>query len=178
MDRTSQYLSFYVWYNTRNSRSPILAPLKASLVSCSVAALSLSDIGKEISKLKNLKSEEEKEEEKKKFKDTCRLQHQQYHVLTELKIQDLHFRLKTLIDTGSDLNMLNKHVIPVSLWEKIELTVTGLGIVLNTISFYIPEATLCFQQFCLKMKFFLAEIPVACVLGTPFLAVISPHGST
>jgi hypothetical protein len=47
--------------------------------------------------------------------------------LIRIKIQDLHFRLKTLIDTGSDLNLLNKHVIPVSLWEKTELTVTGLG---------------------------------------------------
>jgi hypothetical protein len=83
-----------------------------------------------------------------------------------------------LIDTGSDLNLLNKHVIPVSLWEKTELTVTGLGNILNTISFFIPEAILCFQKFCLKMKFFLAEIPVACVLGTPFLAAVSPHGST
>jgi hypothetical protein len=98
--------------------------------------------------------------------------------LIELKIQDLHFRLKTLIDTGSDLNMLNKHVIPVSLWEKTQATVTGLGNIPNNISFQIPEAVLCFEDFCLKMKFLLAEIPVACILGTPFLAAVSPHGST
>jgi hypothetical protein len=71
-----------------------------------------------------------------------------------------------LIDTGSDLNLLNKHVIPVSLWEKTDLTVTGLGNVLNTISFYIPEATYVFKV--LLKKILLAEIPVACVLGTPF----------
>jgi len=96
----------------------------------------------------------------------------------ELQIQDLHFILKTLIDTGSDLNMLNKHVIPISLWEKTQATITGLGNVPNIISFQIPEAVLCFKDFCLKLKFLLADIPVACILGTPFLAVVSPHGST
>jgi hypothetical protein len=28
------------------------------------------------------------------------------------------------------------------------------------------------------MKFLLADLPVDCVLGTPFLAVVKPHGST
>jgi hypothetical protein len=50
-----------------------------------------------------------------------------------------------LIDTGSDLNLLNKHVIPVSLWEKTQVIATGLGNIVNNISFHIPEATLCFQ---------------------------------
>jgi hypothetical protein len=66
--------------------------------------------------------------------------------LIELKIQDLNFRLKTLIDTGSDLNLLNKHVIPVSLWEKTELTVTGLGNVLNNISFLFQKQLYAFKN--------------------------------
>lgn len=131
-----------------------------------MTTLSLSDLGQEINKIKRVKEE------------SCKLQHQPYHILIELRIQDLHFRLKTLIDTGSDLNLLNKNVIPVSLWDKTKLTVTGLGNILNDISFFIPKATLCFQKFCLDMKFYLAEIPVACVLGTHFLAAVSPHGST
>jgi len=98
--------------------------------------------------------------------------------LIELKIQDLHFKLKTLIDTGSDLNMLNKHVIPVSLWEKTQAMVVGLGNIPNDISFQVLEAVLCFQDFYLKMKFLLADIPVACIIDTPFLAAVSPHGST
>jgi hypothetical protein len=119
-------------------------------------------------------SEQKKEEED----ESLQVKHQKYHVLIELKIQDLHFRLKTLIDTGSDLNMLNKHVIPVSLWEKTQAMVVGLGNIPNDISFQIPEAILCFQDYCLKLKFLLADIPVACILGTPFLAAVSPHGST
>jgi hypothetical protein len=56
--------------------------------------------------------------------------------------------------------------------------VVGLGNIPNDISFQVPEAVLCFQDCCLKMKFLLADIPVACILGTPFLAAVSPHGST
>jgi hypothetical protein len=55
--------------------------------------------------------------------------------------------------------MLNKHVIPVSLWEKTQAMVVGLGNIPNDISFQIPEAVLCFQDFCLKLKFLLADIP-------------------
>lgn len=74
--------------------------------------------------------------------------------------------------------MPNKHVIPVSIWEKTQVAVTGLGNIINNISFQIHESTVCFDKFCLKMKFLIAEIPIACILGTPFLAAVSPHGST
>ena len=86
--------------------------------------------------------------------------------------------MKTLIDIGSDLNLLHKEIIPVSLWQKTQVIVVGLGNIPNEISFQIPEAILCFQDYCLKLKFFLVDIPIACILGTPFLVVVSPHGST
>ena len=62
--------------------------------------------------------------------------------------------------------------------KKTQAMVVGLGNIPNDISFQIPEAILCFQEYCLMMKFLLAEIPLACILGTPFLATVSPHGST
>lgn len=86
--------------------------------------------------------------------------------------------MKTLIDTRSDLNLLHKEIILVSLWQKTQVIAVGLGNIPNEISFQIPEAILCFQDYCLKLKFFLADIPIACILGTPFLANVSPHGCT
>lgn len=56
--------------------------------------------------------------------------------------------------------------------------VVGLGNIPNDISFQIPEAILCFQDYCLNLKFLLADIPVACILGTPFFSTVSPHGFT
>jgi hypothetical protein len=112
MDQRHMYISFHEWNNNRPKSKPNLAPPKAILVSCPVTTLSLSDLGKEIRRIKKARQQEQEKE------DSLQVQHQQYHVLIELKIQDLHFRLKTLIDTGSDLNLLNKHVISVSLWEK------------------------------------------------------------
>lgn len=88
------------------------------------------------------------------------------------------FHLKTLLDTVSDLNLLNKEIILVNFWQKTQASAVGLGNIPTEISFQIPEATLCFKQYCLHLKFLLADIPTACILGTPFLAAIEPHGST
>jgi len=96
----------------------------------------------------------------------------------DLKIQGMPFRLKTLLDTGSDLNLLNKEIIPIQFWQKIETSVVGLGNIPTEISFQVPEASLCFKHFCLHLRFMLADISIACILGTPFLATVEPHGTT
>lgn len=131
MDKHQIYLSFYEWHYTRLTMVPMLKPISAPLISCPVQTLSMSELGKEIRKLKTT----QKDEEKKREEETCQFKHQQYHILANIRIQDLNFRLKTLIDTGSDLNILNQHVIPVAYWEKAELTVAGLGNVLTNISY-------------------------------------------
>ena len=41
--------------------------------------------------------------------------------------------------------MLHKDIIPVSLWQKTQALVVGLGNIPNEISFQISEAVLCFQ---------------------------------
>jgi len=69
-------------------------------------------------------------------------------------------------------------VIPVAYWNKTDLNIAGLGNVLTNISYFIPKARLCFNSYCLDLKFFIADIPIACILGTPFFAAVSPHGST
>lgn len=123
MDKHQIYLSFYEWYYSQLTLAPSLTPISAPLISCPVQPLSLSDLGREIQKLKELQKQEEKHE---KEEENCKLKHQQYHILSSLRIQGLNFKLKTLLDTGSDLNLLNKHVIPVAYWEKITLTISGL----------------------------------------------------
>jgi hypothetical protein len=104
MEDHQVYLSFYEWYYTNLKLSAPLTPVSAPLIACPIKTLSLSDLGKE---LQELKKKQKQEEEEAKAQE-CKLQHQQFHVLIDLRIQDLNFRLKTLIDTGSDLNLLHK----------------------------------------------------------------------
>ena len=92
-------------------------------------------------------------------------------------IKEKRFRPKTLLDTGSDLNILNKEIIPIQFWHKTQQSAIGLGNQPTQLLYEIPEATLCFQHYCLSLKFLLIEIPVACILGTPFFVVVEPHGS-
>jgi hypothetical protein len=46
----------------------------------------------------------------------------------------------------------------------------------TNITFEIPKSLIWFEQCSLGMKFLLVDLPVDCVLGTPFLAVVEPHG--
>jgi len=128
---------------------------------------------------KSIKTEESKEDSTGQKKDqVLQISHQKYHVLINLQIQGMPFQLKTLIDTGSDLNLLHKNIIPVKFWQKSQASVVGIGNIPTKIFFQIPEASLCFKYYCLKLKFFLTDIPIAFILGTLFLAAVSPHGST
>lgn len=45
----------------------------------------------------------------------------------DLKIQEMPFHLKTLLDTVSDLNLLNKEIILVNFWQKTQASAVGLG---------------------------------------------------
>jgi hypothetical protein len=82
------------------------------------------------------------------------------------------------LDTGSDLNILNKDIVPVQFWHKKKISAVGLGNIPTEISYDIPEAILYFRHHCLSLKILLANIPVACISETPFFAAVEPHGST
>lgn len=96
------------------------------------------------------------------------IQNKKYHVHIKLKFQDQGFKLKDLIDFGSDLNIHQKDVIPLIYWNKTYHSIIGLGNKSIQMNYEILEATLCFKNYFLDMKFLL-EIPIACILGTPFL---------
>lgn len=40
----------------------------------------------------------------------------------------------------------------------------------------IPKATICFQEYCMNLQFFVGNIPIECILGNVFLADVEPHG--
>jgi predicted site-specific integrase-resolvase len=90
--------------------SKILIPQKANPICCPVQTLSVSEIGREINRLKKtIKAQKDSSEQREDHKEQIlQVEHQKYHVLIDLKIQGIPFKLKTLIDTGSDLNMLHK----------------------------------------------------------------------
>ena len=104
------------------------------------------------------------------------IQYQKYHVEIIIEIEGEIFFLNALLDTGSDMNLLNQNRIPCKYWLPSKYYAVGLGNVSTDISFEIPKALIWFEQFSLGMKFFLVDLPVDCVLGTPFLAVVEPHG--
>ena len=106
------------------------------------------------------------------------IQHQKPLVTIHLKVQDRVFKLKSIIELGADVNMLHKDFIPTKYWRKTSHAITGVGNTLISLGYEVPKTTLCFEHHCLDMKFFLSEIPVACILGTPFLVAIEPYDST
>jgi len=89
------------------------------------------------------------------------IQHQKSHVMIKLKIKNQIFKLKALIDSGSDLNLLNKDVIPSIYWHKMNHYVICLGNKTNPMNYEIPKATLCLYRHCLDMKFLLSYISIA-----------------
>lgn len=41
----------------------------------------------------------------------------------------------------------------------------------------VRQASICFKENCIKLKFIVADIPIDCILGNVFLVVVEPHGS-
>ena len=87
------------------------------------------------------------------------------------------FYLNALLDTGLDMNLLNKNLIPCKYWLPSNYPVIGLGNVSTDFDFEVPKGVLWFDQYALGMKFLLVDLPVDYILGTSFLATIETHGS-
>jgi hypothetical protein len=84
--------------------------------------------------------------------------------------------LTALIDTGSDLNLLHKDLIPAKYWLPSFGSATGLGNVNTSFQFEVPKGIL-LEEYALGMKYQISDLPVDCILGTPFLSAVEPHGS-
>lgn len=81
MDKHHIYLSFYEWYYTRLTLTTALKPISALLIACPVQTLSVSDLGREIQKIKETQRQEDK---KKKDEENYPVKHQQYHILVDI----------------------------------------------------------------------------------------------
>jgi hypothetical protein len=85
--------------------------------------------------------------------------------------------LDELLDTGSDMNLINKDLIPAKYWLPSCGSAVGLGNVNTAFNFEIPKGILLFGEYALGMKYLISELPIDCILGTPFLSAVEPHGS-
>lgn len=103
---------------------------------------------------------------------------QKYQVKIKLEINSEIFCLNALLDTRLDMNLVHKDLIPHKYWFPSSYSAIGLGNVSTNMNFEIPKGILLFDEYALGMKFLLSELPVDCILGTPFLSVIEPHGSS
>lgn len=75
------------------------------------------------------------------------VQHQQYHVMLKFKIQGEIFTLKTLLDTGVDINVLNKKLIRAKYWAKARREVIRLGTKEYKFQYEVPKATICLENY-------------------------------
>ena len=113
------------------------------------------------------------------------IQYKKPLVIIHLKIKDKVFKLKAIIDSRAYVNMLHKDFgnmlhkdfIPTKYRRKTSHAITGVGNTLISLGYEVPKATVCFEHHCLDIKFFLSEISVACILGTPFLVAVKPYDS-
>ena len=85
------------------------------------------------------------------------------------------FSLTALIVLGAYINIFNTKVILAKFWVAATRKVVGLGD--KTLKYEVPNAAICFDQHCIKLKFAIADIPVDCILGNVFLTDVEPHGS-
>jgi len=102
---------------------------------------------------------------------------QKYQVKIKMEINGEVFYFHALIDIGSDMNLIQKNLVPIKYWLPSNYSAIGLGNVNTDMFFEIPKGILLFDEYALGMKFLLTDLPVDCILGTPFLSAVEPHGS-
>jgi hypothetical protein len=102
---------------------------------------------------------------------------QKYHIQIKIEINYEVFCLKALLDTGSDMNLLDKDLIPHKYWFPSRFSAIGIGNISTNMDFEIPKGNILIDDYALGMKFLLSDLPVDCILGTPFLSTVEPHGS-
>jgi hypothetical protein len=105
------------------------------------------------------------------------IRYQKYYIKIQLEVCQEIFSLTTLIDTGSDINLLEKNKIPAKYWAPSFGSTVGLGNKDTSFQYEISRGTLLLEDYGLGMRFHLSELPVDCILGSPFLSAVEPHGS-
>lgn len=79
------------------------------------------------------------------------IQYKKHHVMLEICINGEMFSLRTLIDSGADVNIMNSKVVPEKYWVKSFRQVIGLGN--KDLMYEVPQASIFFKYHCIKLKF-------------------------
>jgi hypothetical protein len=103
--------------------------------------------------------------------------YQKYYVQIKVEICNEVFLLTALIDTGSDINMFHTGKIPAKYWTPSFGAATGLGNKDTSFKYEISRANILINEYSLGMRFHISDLPIDCILGTPFLSAVFPHGS-
>lgn len=105
------------------------------------------------------------------------VKYQKYYIKIQLEICQEVFSLTALIDTGSNINLLHKDKIPAKYWALSFGSAIGLGNLNTAFQYEVPRGTLLLENYSLGMRFHISDLPVDCILGSPFLSAVEPHGS-
>lgn len=138
MAEKNVFISFYerktqqqilATFHKRSSapRSSCKILMRSLPVSCPVQSISIYDLRKEMSNLKRDIKARTKQSKEREDERVLPILHQKFHVVLDIKIKGTVFKLKTLMDTGSNLNLLDKDIIPTKFWQKTQMSAVGLG---------------------------------------------------
>lgn len=105
------------------------------------------------------------------------IKYQKYYIKIQLEICQEIFSLTALIDTGSDINLLDKNKIPAKYWAPSFGSTIGLGNKDTDFQYEVPKGILLLEDYGLGMRFHISDLPIDCILGSPFLSAVEPHGS-
>jgi hypothetical protein len=105
------------------------------------------------------------------------IKYQKYYIKIQLEIYQEIFSLTSLIDTGSDINLLDKNKIPAKYWAPSFGSAIGLGNKDTDFQYEVSKGILLLEDYGLGMRFHISDLPVDCILGSPFLSAVEPHGS-
>jgi hypothetical protein len=105
------------------------------------------------------------------------ISYQKYYVQIQLEICREIFDLVALIDTGSDINLFIKIKSLPNIGAQVMAFVTGLGNHDVNFKYEVSRVNILLGEYSIGMRFHIADAPIDCILGTPFLSMVSPHGS-
>jgi hypothetical protein len=77
----------------------------------------------------------------------CPVKYQKYYIQIHLEICQEIFNLTALIDTGSDINLLNKEIIPAKYWAPSFGSAVGLGNQNTDFQYEVPRGTLLLEDY-------------------------------
>jgi hypothetical protein len=85
------------------------------------------------------------------------ISYQKYYVTLKIEICNEVFSLTTLIDTGSDVNLLHKDLIPAKYWAPSFGAATGLGNKDTSFKYEVPRGNILLEDYALGMRFHISE---------------------